>query len=372
MKIFRESTEKYKHLRGISAVLIIFSAAGGVALAASTGTPGPPSAWPAAPIGPSVAADPAAGQRVFSVALNPGDRLAVHFQTRSTTPVRLCVLSPLVQDADAPAPPALRCASARPRREGALGYVATRTAAYGLDFVPPGSQPAPYSYAVAVTRRASSGGEAVGGATIATAPLLTEQGFQFGDTLDGERFWRLSVPPHNQISVSWANNGPTPSGELALLGPGAAAGARPIASQSAGPSQHVTLAAVSSLGGRYVLDFAPSGVDQSYSFIVHLTPLDAGPLRTAVAATLPAVVHGRVLQTTAVVRPASARPRGRCRLEMRRNGVWRSLVGAAVHGLGRCTLHVSLRPGRVLVRVRYVPSAGFAGSASPATLVTVS
>jgi hypothetical protein len=371
VKIFRESTEKYKRYRGISAVFIIFSAIGGVALAASAGTPGPPGAWPPVRIGPSVAGDPAAGQRVWSVALRPGDRLAVRFQTRGTTPVRLCVLSPLVQDADAPAPPALRCATARPGRDGALGYVATRTAAYGLDFVPPGSQPVPYSYTVVVTRRAPSGGEAVGGATIATAPLLTEQGSQFGDTLDGERFWRLSVPPHSQISVSWANNGPTPSGELALLGPGASAGARPIASQTAGPSQHVTLAAVSRLGGRYVLDFAPSGVDQSYSFVVHVSPLDAGPLRTAVAATLPTVVHGRVLKTTAVVRPASAQPRGRCRLEVRRNAVWRSLVGVPVRSLGRCSFRVSLRPGQLLLRVRYVPSTGFAGSASPPTRVTV-
>ena len=303
--------------------------------------------------------------------LYPGDRLAVHFQTRGTTPVRLCVLSPLVQDADAPVPPALRCATARSGRDGALGYVATRTAAYGLDFVPPGSQPAPYSFTVTVTRHVQSAGQSVGGETIATAPLLTEEASQFGDTLDGERFWKLSVPPHSQIQVSWVNNSPTPNGELALLAPGAAAGASPVASATSAPSQHVTLSAVSRLGGRYVLDFSPTGVAQSYSFIVQISPLDAGPLRTAVVASLPAVIHGGLLKATAVVRPASAQPRGRCRLELRRAGVWRSLTGVPVRSLGRCSFRVSLRPGQLVLRVRYVPAVGFAGSASPATRVSV-
>jgi hypothetical protein len=275
-----------------------------------------------------------------------------------------------VADADAPAPPPLRCATARPAHDGGVVYVATRAAAYGLDLTPPGAQPGPYSFTVSVTRHRQTGGEAVGGDAVATAPLLVQQASQFGDTLDGERFWRLSVPPASRISVSWANTGTTPNGQLALLAPHTVAGGRPVAVQTAAPAQHRTLTTVSRLGGVYVLDFGPSGVAQSYEFVARITPLDAGPLRTAVAAHLPRLARGGVLRATATVQPASAQPRGHCRLEQHSGGAWRPLASVRVRSLGRCSFRVTLH-ARALLRVRFVPVAGFATSVSPAATVRV-
>jgi hypothetical protein len=180
------------------------------------------------------------------------------------------------------------------------------------------------------------------------------------------------VPPHSQISIRWANNGTMPGGQLALLAPGAAEGSPPLAVQTAGPTEHLTLSAVSRLGGRYVLDFAPAGVPVTYSFVAQVTPLDAGPMRTAVAVDLPKAVHKGRLNVTAVVQPATAQPHGRCRLEARRHGVWRSLKGVPVGRLGRCRFDVRLPRGTVLLRVRYVPAATFAPSTSPARRLTVS
>jgi hypothetical protein len=135
------------------------------------------------------------------------------------------------------------------------------------------------------------------------------------------------------------------------------------------------------LGGAYVLDFSPSGVAQSYSFIrgrrgshrpghrpclARTAPLDAGPLKTAVEVKLPRAVTGRVLRFTATALPTSVQPRGSCRLERRATGAWRKLAQVAVRGLGRCPFRVTLAPGRVVVRVRCLPKAGFAASTSRA------
>jgi hypothetical protein len=370
VSIFRQSPDKHKR-RSIRALFLAFLVAGacGVATAAAN-APGPPSAWTVAPLDTPSAGDPAAGQRLWSVPLHPGDRLTVTFETRGAGPVRLCVLSALVQDADAPAPPALRCATARPGQAGGLVYVATRAAAYGLDFVPPGAQPSPYAFTVSVTRHAQTSGEAVGGETVAGAPLLVREVWQYGDTVDGERFWRLSVPPASRIVVSWANTGTTSGGRLAVLAPGAAAGGPGVATQTAAPSQHRTLSVASRLGGVYVLDFEPSGASQSYAFLARIRPLDAGPLRTAVTAGLPKVARGGVLRATATVRPATAQPRGRCRLEQRRGSAWRPLATVRVRSLGRCSFRVTLQ-ARAVMRVRFLPAAGFAGSVSPAATVRV-
>lgn len=280
---------------------------------------------PTVPLGIKLFGNSLDGQRFWRVALDIGDVLSVTW-TNTDAPSALTDLLCLARpDETDPGysrfDDRLTTSTIATGASGTLVYTATRPGNYVLDFqCASSSGTQTYTFSAAVTGYSRTGAEVVGAGLIATAPTVPLGVKQFGNTLDGQRFWRVALAPGDALVVTWTNTEASSSTteSLCFVGPDETdpdynrfddrLATSTIARGSSG-----VLAYTATRPGNYVLDFqcSSSSSTQTYTFTA------GQAAATVTAITKLTTGKKRKLGLTATVSSSAGTPTGRCDLNAR-------------------------------------------------------